>query len=196
MDWVLRAQKTVNLVPGLVVTPETRALVRRARNQRTWVHMNVRSVGVGRVGVCILCVGNSEDHTYSVRPFFLGGGLIVSRSEEGYQNRRPYNRESLPWGFLFWRSPQKCVWSDRSVYLENSGTFTETSCPTKEEIHSCIFGNFNRVRNPGTLTETTCVTKTQIHSYIFIGDLRPSLTHKWEESNITSCDSVYVRKDP
>ena len=24
------------------------------------MHVNVRSVGVGRVGVCMLCVGNSE----------------------------------------------------------------------------------------------------------------------------------------
>jgi hypothetical protein len=36
---------------GLVVTPESRGLVRRARNQRTSVHVNVRSVGVWRVGV-------------------------------------------------------------------------------------------------------------------------------------------------
>ncbi len=43
-----------------MVTPEARHLVRRARNQRTWVHVNVRSMGVGRVRVCILCVCNSE----------------------------------------------------------------------------------------------------------------------------------------
>ena len=30
------------------------------------MHVNVRSVGVGRVGVCMLCVGDSEQ-----RPFWL-----------------------------------------------------------------------------------------------------------------------------
>jgi hypothetical protein len=51
----------VILVAGLVVTPEARGLVRRERNQRTLVHVNVRSVGVGRVGVCMLCTCVSED---------------------------------------------------------------------------------------------------------------------------------------
>jgi hypothetical protein len=44
-----------------VVTSETRVLGRLARNQRTWVHVNVRNVGVGRVGVCMLCVCDSEE---------------------------------------------------------------------------------------------------------------------------------------
>ncbi len=41
-------------------TEEVRDLVRRrrARNQRTWLHVNVRSVGVGRVCVYMLCVCN------------------------------------------------------------------------------------------------------------------------------------------
>ncbi len=46
---------------GLVVTPEARDLVRRERNQRTCVHVNVRSVGVGRVGVCMLCTSVREE---------------------------------------------------------------------------------------------------------------------------------------
>ncbi len=32
------------------------------------MHVNVRSVGVGRVGVCILCVGNSEQRERGVGP--------------------------------------------------------------------------------------------------------------------------------
>ena len=35
--------------------------------------------------------------------------LLVVKCEEGYQERGPYNRPSLSWGFLFWRSPEKCV---------------------------------------------------------------------------------------
>ena len=30
------------------------------------MHVNVRSVGVGRVGVCMLCVGNSEQRERGV----------------------------------------------------------------------------------------------------------------------------------
>ena len=30
------------------------------------MHVNVRSVGVGRVGVCMLCVGNSEQRECGV----------------------------------------------------------------------------------------------------------------------------------
>ena len=56
--------------------------------------------------------------------------------EEGCPKRRPYNRQSLPWGFLFYRSPEKCVWADRSVCLENSGTLTETACATMKQIRS------------------------------------------------------------
>ena len=45
---------------------EVRDLVRRARNQRTRVHVNMRSVGVGRVGMCILCVGDNEERERGV----------------------------------------------------------------------------------------------------------------------------------
>ncbi len=51
--------------------------------------------------------------------------LLSLECEEGYPKRRPYNRQSLPWGFLFYRSPEKGVRTDRSVCLENSGTLTE-----------------------------------------------------------------------
>jgi hypothetical protein len=54
------------LVAGLVVTQEVRVVVRRERNQRTWVHVNVKNVGVGRVGVCILCVSDSEERERGV----------------------------------------------------------------------------------------------------------------------------------
>ena len=50
----------VTLVSGLVVTSEVRDLVRHGRNQRTSVHVNVRSVGVVRVGMCMLCVSDIE----------------------------------------------------------------------------------------------------------------------------------------
>ena len=46
--------------------------------------------------------------------------LLSLECEEGYPKRRPYNRQSLPWGFLLYRNPEKCVWTDRSVLLENS----------------------------------------------------------------------------
>ena len=39
--------------------------------------------------------------------------LLVVKCEEGCQERRPYNRQSLPWGFPFCRSPEKCVLTDR-----------------------------------------------------------------------------------
>jgi hypothetical protein len=41
--------------------PEAPVLVRRARHQRTLVHVNVRSVDVGRVWNCILCICVSEE---------------------------------------------------------------------------------------------------------------------------------------
>ncbi len=50
----------LRLVTGLVVTPEARGLVRRKRNQRTSVYVNVRNVGVGRLGVCMVCTYVSE----------------------------------------------------------------------------------------------------------------------------------------
>jgi hypothetical protein len=51
--------------------------------------------------------------------------LLVVECEEGCQKRRPYNRPSRPWGFVFYRSPEKCMRQDGSAYLENSGTLTE-----------------------------------------------------------------------
>ncbi len=54
------------------------------------------------------------------------------KGEEGCQERSPYNRQSLPWGFLFYRSPKKCVLSDRLSCLENSGTLTETASARME----------------------------------------------------------------
>ncbi len=51
----------VILESGLMVTSETRDLVRRGRQQRTWVHMIVRSVGVERVWDCMLCTCVSEE---------------------------------------------------------------------------------------------------------------------------------------
>jgi hypothetical protein len=50
---------------------------------------------------------------------------VVVECEEGCQKRRPYNLQSLPWGFLFYRSPENCIQTDRSVCLENSGTLIE-----------------------------------------------------------------------
>ena len=44
-----------------MITPEARALAKRARHQRTWVHMKVRSVGVRRVWDCMLCACVSEE---------------------------------------------------------------------------------------------------------------------------------------
>ena len=44
-----------------MVTPEARDLAKRARHQRTWVHMKVRSVGVRRVWDCMLCACVSEE---------------------------------------------------------------------------------------------------------------------------------------
>ena len=62
--------------------------------------------------------------------------LLALECEERYPKRRPYNRQSLPWGFLFYKSPEKGVRTDRSVCLENSGTLTESACTTKKQIHS------------------------------------------------------------
>ena len=56
----MRVGIIVSLVMGLVVTPETRVLVRLARNQRTSVNVNVRSVGGGKEGVCMRCACVSE----------------------------------------------------------------------------------------------------------------------------------------
>jgi hypothetical protein len=55
-----------SVITGLTVTPESRGLVRRGRNQRTWVHVNVRSVGVGRVCVCVVFVSGCEDRECGV----------------------------------------------------------------------------------------------------------------------------------
>jgi hypothetical protein len=62
---------------------------------------------------------------FFVRTFLCETCLLAVECEEGCQKRRPYNRQSLTWGFLFYRNPEKCVWTDRSVFLENSGTLTE-----------------------------------------------------------------------
>ena len=53
--------------------------------------------------------------------------LLSVECEEGCQKRRPYNLQSLPWGFLYYRRPEKSVWLDRSVCLQNSGTLTEST---------------------------------------------------------------------
>ena len=41
------------------------------------MHVNVRSVGVGRVGMCMLCVGNSEQRECGV-----GAGVNVTMMPE------------------------------------------------------------------------------------------------------------------
>ena len=53
---------------------------------------------------------------------------VIERMTEGGPNNRP----SLPWGFLF-RNPQRCVWSDRSTFLDPTG---KASCQVKKRIHS------------------------------------------------------------
>ena len=62
--------------------------------------------------------------------------MLAVKCEEGCQKRRPYNRQSLPWGFLFCRSPEKCVLSDRLACLENSGTLTEAAFARMKRIRS------------------------------------------------------------
>jgi hypothetical protein len=44
-----------------MVTPETQDLVRLSRHERTWVHMKVRRVVVGRVWDCVLCTCVNEE---------------------------------------------------------------------------------------------------------------------------------------
>jgi len=44
--------------------------------------------------------------------------------------------QQLPWGFLFYRRPEKRAREDRSVYLGNSGTLKEVESTTKRLIHS------------------------------------------------------------
>ena len=56
----------------------------------------------------------------------INNNSVDGKSEERYRERRPYNRQSNPWGFLFWR-PEKCVREDRSTWLTNSETLTETT---------------------------------------------------------------------
>jgi hypothetical protein len=46
IHWLPRVEKILSLVSGLMVTQEARDLVRRAKHQRTWVHMKVRRMGV------------------------------------------------------------------------------------------------------------------------------------------------------
>jgi hypothetical protein len=46
--------------------------------------------------------------------------------------RGPNNRQSLPWGFLFFRNPQRCVWVNRSRFLDPTGKDT---CEMKKQIH-------------------------------------------------------------
>ena len=68
IHWVTRVGIIVSLVWGLVVTPEERGLV---RNQRNSVYVNVRRVGVGRVGrvgVCMLCVCDIDQRECGVVP--------------------------------------------------------------------------------------------------------------------------------
>ena len=36
-----------------------------------------------------------------------------------------------PLGFLFFRSPPRCVWADRSTFLDPTGQLTKTACQTK-----------------------------------------------------------------
>ena len=55
-----------------------------------------------------------------------------SRSDGWLQRRRRNNRQSLPWGFLFFRSPQRCVWADRSRFLDPTG---QGVCQMKKRIH-------------------------------------------------------------
>jgi hypothetical protein len=47
----------------VVIQKETGDLFRLARNQRVWVYVIMKIMGVvGRVEVCMLCTGVSEDH--------------------------------------------------------------------------------------------------------------------------------------
>jgi hypothetical protein len=58
----VRVEIIGNLVAGLVVTSETRDLVRRVRTKGpSGVHVKVRSVGVEGVGVCMLCSSVSRN---------------------------------------------------------------------------------------------------------------------------------------
>ena len=46
------------------------------------MHVNVRSVGVGRVGVCMLCVGNSEQRERGVKAWLFLFVYFESRKRE------------------------------------------------------------------------------------------------------------------
>ena len=55
---------------------------------------------------------------------------MAVKCEEGCQERRRYNSQSLPWGFLFCRSPEKCV---LSILQTDPGNFW--NCNTKQGCH-------------------------------------------------------------
>jgi hypothetical protein len=63
--------------------------------------------------------------------------------------RGPNNRQSLPWSFLFFRSPQRCaqrcLCADRSRFLDPTGN---GACQMKKRMHS---------------TSATCVTVCEYH---------------------------------
>ena len=88
IHWVVRVEIMVNLVSGLVVKPESRGLVRRERKKRTWVDVNVKSVGVGR---CVYCVSDSEERE---------GGVGVVWMWLRYAVKKQYYRRSARFRFL------------------------------------------------------------------------------------------------
>ncbi len=80
----------VNLVPGLEVTSVSRVLFGPSRKQRTRVNVNVRRVDVGRVGVCMMCVCDSEECVYGVGHSHCEYYCIV-RNTLGRRTHRNYH---------------------------------------------------------------------------------------------------------
>jgi hypothetical protein len=66
------------------------------------VHVNVRSVGVGRVGVCMLCVDNNEQRERGV-----GAGVNATMLSETLLSRRV--RRSCPKGGMFAKKTHELV---------------------------------------------------------------------------------------
>jgi hypothetical protein len=54
------------------------------------------------------------------------------KGTRGCLQRGRNNRQSLPWGFLVFRSPERCVWADRSRFLDPTG---KGACQMKKVVY-------------------------------------------------------------
>ena len=66
--------------------------------------------------------------------------LLAVKCEEGCQETRPYNRQSLPWGFLFCRSPEKCVLADRLAIMVNKLAYKPSVKDIMDKYHEMFRG--------------------------------------------------------